>query len=101
MSEEWQEYFNDRMIRVSKHGYYVILPQKSTPPVPVNCNVCDLLLRDNDDVEFHRTKNCCRSCALKWADQNLERWYSGWRPTQQEIKEEVQKRQKIPSFIKF
>lgn len=93
---DWKPYIGDRLKLDHPAGFVIIVPQNREPPVPIFCPVCRLLMQSADDAEYFRTKACCQKCGMKWADQDKERWMSGWRPESFEIKAEVMFRQSIP-----
>lgn len=96
---DWKNYFNDRLKREDESGFTVIVPKDTGHVIPFACPVCDMLLSTSEDSEYFRSKCCCYKCGLKWADQDITKWKSGWRPSQEEIDAEVVARQAIPVII--
>lgn len=66
---------------------------------PMFCPVCKFALRTQDDRLTYDSKKCCYKCALVFADQRMEMWKDGWRPTAEEVATEVNKRLQIPVSV--
>jgi len=96
---EWKPYFGNRLRKDHPSGFVVIVPVEREEPIPLWCPVCMLLMRSSDDAQYFRTKKCCSRCGMKWADPNMNRWKTGWRPSHDEIDEEVKLRQSVPIAI--
>lgn len=92
---DWRPYFNDRL-RKDCEGFVVIVPLETALTIPLKCPVCSMLLSVSEDSEYFRAKSCCYKCGLKWADSNKEKWASGWRPSPEDVREEVKIRQAMP-----
>lgn len=76
--------------RIEKHqGFVVIDRTSSTKRVPLACPICSRLLRSVDDAEAIDELDCCFACAMRWAHPDRKRWASGWRPSQEQIKEDL------------
>ena len=50
------------------------------------CNLCDRLSASSLDYESKVNTGVCRDCDLKFAQPNMKKWNSGWRPTAEEVK---------------
>lgn len=96
--DNWKELPNDRKIRKIKH-YSIIVPATRCDVVPLDCPVCELLMRDHDDVLSFRRSVCCLECELVWAIPNNTSWKKGWRPSTDDVTNELNKRNDVPSFI--
>jgi hypothetical protein len=72
---------------------------EQSPGIPLFCPLCKFCMRTYDDRTSYETKECCYKCALTFADSRLEQWKDGWRPTTEEIQEEVDKRLSIPVSV--
>jgi hypothetical protein len=64
--------------------------------VPISCPVCSFLMRGSSDSESYFKFKCCFDCDMKWAQSRKKDWEDGWRPTDDEIKQEISQRKKIP-----
>lgn len=53
--------------------------------IPLFCDVCEISLNYYQDADFYRKFQCCRNCAMKWAEADRENWQKGWRPNKEEI----------------
>jgi hypothetical protein len=95
---KWEEYFDDRLIKRA-NGYVLIKPKDAEEAIPLACPVCDMLMSSRADIDSYKSKKCCEKCGFRWADRDLERWNKGWRPSREEIQEEVRVRQLIPVSI--
>lgn len=96
--DNWKQLPNDRHLRKFK-GYSVILPSERPAVVPLDCPVCQQLMRDHDDVLSFQRNECCGDCELVWAIPNSEMWLEGWRPASQTIINELNRRKEMPSYI--
>ncbi len=96
--DNWKELPNDRKLKKTKE-YSVIVPNLSPEVVPLDCPVCQQLMKDHDDVLSFRRNNCCVECEDIWAIPNNKKWAQGWRPEPKTIINEINKRNDYPSFI--
>lgn len=86
---EARPYFGGRTIRDLSDGSYVIEPEGQDPLVDLACSVCTTLYRDRDDDIAHREFGCCHACAIRWAHARREAWATGWRPTKDEVEQDL------------
>jgi hypothetical protein len=100
MSNDWKPYFDDRIYRDDK-SVTIIAPKEYEKPVPLFCPVCEFCIKTPEDIVHYKKYFCCTLCAFKWATINSENWLAGWRPTNEEILEEIEKRKKIPVILRF
>lgn len=87
----WKEYFNERLI-CEIDGLYVIKPKECQESTPMVCELCKFLYRTKDDETAHEKFQCCFKCAMRWAHPNVQAWSNGWRPSQDEIGNDVKQR---------
>jgi len=55
---------------------------------PMWCPICDLTLRNGsggDDKTLYKW-GCCKHCFIHFIEHREERWESGWRPSQDDLK---------------
>lgn len=76
-------YMNDRLV-VDRDGYKVIYMSDAASIIPWTCELCDVVMRSQEDEESHVKFGCCSNCAIRWAYPNVEKWMSGWRPTKED-----------------
>ena len=96
--DNWKDLPNDRRLKKVKR-YSVIIPNSLPEVVPLDCPVCQQLMKDHDDaLSYHRSK-CCTECENVWAVPNQEEWDQGWRPGSNLVAKEINKRNNYPSFI--
>ena len=83
-----------------ENGFLVILPTETLQDrhIPLECPVCELLMRDYTDVISFQRWQCCDYCYMMWVDINQDRWNEGWRPSQEEISNIRKKRLSLPSY---
>lgn len=67
--------------------------------IPMFCPICAFALRTYEDRNYYESKKCCYKCGLTFADSREEEWKSGWRPSENDVKEEVTKRLSVPVSI--
>lgn len=89
-------YPGDRVAKKSSLGFLVIRPDSSDAErLPIDCDVCGVLMRTSDDEAAWSKYKCCNDCSMKWAARRSEAWAAGWRPTEEEIKSDVASRPPI------
>ena len=96
---DWKKMANDRKMTEHPAGFLIIIPEQYPDVIPVECNVCGSLMKDFTDLVEHKRYSCCYNCSVKWAQPNSRQWIDGWRPQQEEITKEVERRNCLPSFI--
>ena len=85
--------------QATHNSHYWITTPESHSPVPLQCPVCNILFCGKDDTMSYRRVGCCKYCTDVFFYPNKERWTLGWRPSEDEIKEQTKKRRSIPSYI--
>jgi len=96
-SSDSKEISRSRVAYRHLSDFYIIVPKNiERDPVPLSCPVCDLAMRDSEDARSFTDNDCCSWCEMKWVEPNREAWAGGWRPTQEQVGEEVQRRQSLP-----
>ena len=96
--DKWSPLPGDRMIKKHPVGYQVIVPKDKLEPVPLECPVCKILMRDREDVISYSTYKCCNHCEIMWAYSNSEKWESGWRPNADEVDRVRKQRLTAPTY---
>lgn len=79
-----------------------IFVDKRTDPaegIPMFCSICNFALRTYEDRTSFEEKKCCYKCGITFADSRLDEWKSGWRPSNEDVKKEIEKRLEIPVSI--
>ena len=99
MNMEWYELSDGRLCKDHPSGFKVIKPADNEV-VPLLCPVCEFPMLSVHDNRSYRVSECCEACSLKWVDLNKEDWANGWRPSENQIKQEVARRRaRVKSFI--
>ena len=90
----------NRQFYEDKNGFLIMKPKRSTnnQHIPLECPVCELLMRDHTDVAIFQKWSCCDYCYITWAATNKGKWEDGWRPTQKEVSIVRKKRLSLPSY---
>tara|TARA_A100000164_G_C21927299_1_gene783776 strand:+ start:1564 stop:1848 length:285 start_codon:yes stop_codon:yes gene_type:complete len=88
-----------KKVKVSLSEHYWVVENKDHDPVPLDCPVCELLLSDKKDVISYKQNKCCKSCSDVFFYPNKEKWKKGWRPSLDEINNQREKRQSVPTYI--
>lgn len=57
--------------------------------VPLFCPVCKMVMSSNDDYIYYKKYTACSACSITYAESNRQKWKDGWRPTKQEIKNDI------------
>ena len=97
---DWKPYIGDRIIREHRHGFYVIKPADVESTISISCAVCHRLLRTSEDESSTREFMCCYICALRWAHPRREKWKAGWRPSREEVENDLKSRPGLTVHIK-
>lgn len=95
---DWAPYFRDRLIR-DNGTHFVIRPMNVENPVPLSCDLCSTLYRSREDESSHLEFGCCNSCAMRWAHPDRKRWKDGWRPTKDQVQDNISLRSQIKVVI--
>jgi len=88
MSNRWHLFDKDRIARNHKSGFLIIKPKKNNV-IPFVCPLCDLLMRNQNDILSYHKNKVCFSCETHLLIPNKKKWDTGWRPTKQQIKEYI------------
>ena len=78
---------------LEKSVHYV--PFAKDNSVPMFCPICDTCMSNNFDCDAYHRVGCCRSCESDFAEINLEKWDSGWRPDPIEVKRKIKMRNEL------
>jgi hypothetical protein len=64
------------------------------------CGICDSILTTSLDIIASDEYDCCERCRIKWVEPRKEAYKEGWRPSEDEVLEEIKKRKALPlSFM--
>jgi hypothetical protein len=69
-----------------------IVVTSSEDEIPLWCHYCSFLTATAVDVDSQSRSGCCSKCEDIWVRPDPDRWKSGWRPSQEQIKIEVSTR---------
>ena len=88
------------MSKSEKHpmGFY-IRKESYKDKVPLDCPVCELTIRDQEDIMSYTTHECCSECKMVWAEPNYDKWKEGWRPTDEKISKYRENVLSRPSYL--
>jgi len=90
--DDWEKYEDNKKYR-EINGVKIIVPDKDIEITPVECPVCRLLMSTQPDIDAYKNHQCCYMCERRWVfGGKMEEWNSGWRPTHQEVLDEIDKR---------
>lgn len=67
----------------------VLIQKSSSNKDPLFCPVCKFAMSPKEDYIYYKTYNACEACSVKYAEGNKQKWFSGWRPTKKEIKNDI------------
>jgi|ETNmetMinimDraft_2_1059921.scaffolds.fasta_scaffold364327_1 predicted O-linked N-acetylglucosamine transferase (SPINDLY family) len=96
---DWKPLPSSRLARRHPQGYLVVVPVDRSDPVPLECPVCEILMRDREDVISYSKNECCSYCEMMWVYPNLEKWIHGWRPDSNEIDRVRKQRMSSPTYM--
>ena len=69
--------------------------------MPLLCPVCGVSMLAADDTHVYLKYSCCSLCALRWVDVRRDEWCSGWRPSQEDVAQELARRRIRAKRINF
>ena len=67
--------------------------------VPLDCPVCSLSIRDQQDIMSYAAHQCCTECKITWVEPNLAKWKNGWRPSEERIAKYRENLLSRPSYL--
>jgi len=79
-------------------GFYIKSDDK-IETIPLDCPVCELSMRDQQDIFAYRNFKCCTECKVTWAEPNYRKWASGWRPPAEKISKYREDLLSRPSYL--
>ena len=97
LKSEWSEFDEDRLAKRLDDEIIVIIPKQMHDHIPFFCPVCEVAMNGVAGVLSYQKFACCDWCSNQWAYVNALTWKSGWRPSPNEIKRALEKRNG-PSF---
>jgi hypothetical protein len=62
----------------------------------ISCQICDTVLKSFLDFSSSDNFDCCETCRVKWVESRKEDYLSGWRPSEEEVLREINKRNSLP-----
>jgi hypothetical protein len=82
------------------NGFLVVTSPKQTDDrhIPLECPICELLMKDYTDVISFQKWQCCDYCYMIFVDLKQDKWNAGWRPSREEISNLRKKRVSAPSY---
>tara|TARA_E500000331_G_scaffold350072_1_gene394345 strand:- start:601 stop:873 length:273 start_codon:yes stop_codon:yes gene_type:complete len=88
------------MSESTKHpsGFYV-KKVDAEGKIPLDCPVCNLSIRDQQDIMSYSTYQCCTECKITWVEPNLAKWQSGWRPSEDKLVKYRENLLSRPSYL--
>ena len=90
-----------RKIDVSLSDHYWITVDDNHDATPLDCPICKILLCDKQDVLSYKNYECCKSCANAFVYPHREKWDKGWRPNDNQISSQREKRLSVPTYIYY
>ena len=85
--DEWKELATGKLVAKHDYGFTIIKPSDEYEHVSITCPVCNLMMRDNNDLVSFQRNECCRDCEVNWAEPHRDKWLDGWRPSAKELEE--------------
>ena len=55
--------------------------------MPIFCPICEFSMSYIKDINYFERFQCCRNCAMKFAEFQQDLWQSGWRPAPDAVEE--------------
>lgn len=76
-----------------------IIKGEGEEPMPLDCPICKLTLRDLSDAVSYETYKCCVECRDEFIFKNKDDWSSGKRPTKEQIDDFRKNLRNRPSYL--
>ena len=54
--------------------------------VPTWCPICDRVMRSDKSVQTYFKYSCCVDCFINFVEDREEKWASGCRPSEEQVK---------------
>jgi hypothetical protein len=90
---------NKKILIEHKDGFWISKDDAAEEVVPLECPICNFLMKDSQDVLSFRNSGCCGECELRWVEPDEAAWEAGQRPTKKDLAIEKRKRRNVPSYI--
>jgi hypothetical protein len=81
--------------------FYVIKNKNAQQLIPLFCTICSFPLLSHDDFMSQREYSCCLKCNMRWVEPDKNRWLDGWRPSKEQINEELKRINKRPERVRL
>ena len=65
---------SDVRTRVHEQGFLIVETDTGADCVPLDCPICELALRDRDDIRAFYRVECCRTCEMHFVQPNMGKW---------------------------
>jgi len=95
------EIINNKKFKYISDNIILVLPQSKIDFRPLFCPVCKFAMSNYADFSSYDSLSCCDFCAKKWGERNRKKWLSGWRPSKDDIKNEISYRKKLKILFSF
>ena len=90
-----------RNITYHEEGF-VVVKDRDLNIQPLACPVCAYFMKSSMDTYYWNHYECCEECGITWAEgPNKRKWKKGWRPAEEDILSEVQRRAKMIPRLKL
>tara|TARA_R110001583_G_scaffold7985_13_gene38977 strand:+ start:17488 stop:17739 length:252 start_codon:yes stop_codon:yes gene_type:complete len=73
-----------------------IIKPKNFKKGQISCGICDFILTNSLDIISSDVYDCCEQCRIKWVESRKREYKAGWRPSDEDILEEIKKRKALP-----
>jgi len=89
LEQEWKNIGRGRLLMSHPDLFFVIKPDTESDAVPFSCSVCEFPMRTADDNHSFKAYGCCHLCTLRWAESRKADWIAGWRPSEEQVTDEI------------
>ena len=98
MNDKWENYFSDRIMRITPEGIKLIKSTNIETGISSECSICGFFIRGLEDALSREKYGCCQECTYKWVEPNQLKWKEGWRPTKKERQQHTNLIMNQPTF---
>lgn len=70
---------------VIEKSFCVVVASGDFKKIDYDCPICNLVLRNYDDVLGVKSVGCCEECKTNFYWSNIKKWNEGWRPKKEDV----------------
>jgi len=96
---KWKPVGHGKLMAQHKAGFSIVVASDDPGALPLACPLCSLLMKGHEDVMAYRRSSVCAACMCVWYDIYKPKWETGWRPSLDDVEQELKKRLSMPAYL--